>query len=77
MSIFKNFFNKIIKRESVWARPEMEVVFRAELMPGKNRDERTFRISKVLPNNRVILYDFSGEHRESEFEPVNFNRDKK
>jgi hypothetical protein len=75
MSIFQNFYRKIIK-PSVWARPEMTVTFRAELMPGKNREERTFRIAEVLPNNRVILHQFTGEHRESEFEPVNFERRK-
>ena len=77
MNFFKNLFRKVIKpAESRWARPEMEVTFRAELMPGKTRAARTFRISRVLPNNRVILYNFSGEHRESEFEPVNFKREK-
>ncbi len=69
MSIFQNFYRKIVKK-SIWARPEMSVTFRAELMPGKNRDERTFRIAEVLPNDRVILHGFTGEHRESEFEPV-------
>jgi hypothetical protein len=54
----------------------MNVTFRAELMPGKSREERTFRIAEVLPNNRVLLHGFSGEHRESEFEPVNFQRKK-
>ena len=73
MSIFQNFYRKIIK-PSVWARPEMTVTFRAELMPGKSRAERTFRIAEVLPNSRVILHNFTGEHRESEFEPVNFKK---
>ncbi|NJM53230.1 MAG: hypothetical protein HC846_07450 [Blastocatellia bacterium] len=48
----------------------MKVIFRAELMPGKTNEERTFTIEEVLPNGRVILQDFAGEHRESEFEPV-------
>lgn len=52
----------------------MQVVFRAELMPGKSREERTFKIEKVMPNHRVILEGFSGEHRESEFEPVNHKK---
>ena len=63
-------------RQNVWARPEMNVVFRAEIMPGKSREERTFRIEKVLPNGRVVLYDFAGEHIKNEFENVNFLRDK-
>lgn len=60
---------------SVWARPQMEVTFRAELMPGKSREERTFRIKEVLPNGRVTLHDFFGERRQSEFEPINFRRE--
>lgn len=75
MGFFQNFYRRIIKK-SVWARPEMDVTFRAELMPGKSREQRTFRIASVLPNGRVTLYNFSGEHRESEFEPVNFQREK-
>lgn len=74
MNIFKSFFQKII-RPSVWARPQMNVTFRAEIMPGKSREERTFQIEKVLENGRVILKDFVGEHKESAFEPVNFKRE--
>lgn len=59
-----------------WARPEMNVTFRAEIMPGKNREERTFRIQRVLPNGRVVLYEFMGEHREGAFETLNFLREK-
>ena len=73
MNFFKNFYRKITK-QSVWARPKMAVTFRAELMPGRSREERTFRIEKVLPNGRVVLQDFSGEHRQSSFEPVDFDR---
>lgn len=73
MGFFKNFYRRIT-RQSVWARPEMSVTFRAEIMPGRSRQERTFRIKSVLPNGRVELYDFAGEHRESSFEPVNFKR---
>lgn len=74
MGLLRNFYRKIV-RESVWARPEMKVTFRAELMPGKDRGERTFRIKEVMPNGRVVLYDFVGEHRQSSFEPVNFKRE--
>lgn len=73
MNFFKKFYNKIT-HPSVWARPEMNVTFRAEVMPGKKREERTYRIKEVLKNGRVILYDFAGEHRQSSFEPVNFKR---
>lgn len=74
MGFFKKLYQKMI-RPSVWARPEMSVTFRAEIMPGKDRQERTFRIKEVLPSGRVVLYDFAGEHRQSSFEPVNFKRE--
>ncbi len=61
---------------SVWARPEMSVTFRAEIMPGRDREERTYRIESVLRNGRVTLYDFPGEYRESAFEAINFLREK-
>ena len=58
-------------KPNVWARPNMNVVFRAEIMPGKNREERTFQVENVLTNGRVTLHGFEGEHRETSFEPVN------
>lgn len=64
---------QVVKR--VWARPEMQVTFRAEIMPGTTREQRTFRIKAVRPNGRVTLYDFPDEHREGEFERINFLRD--
>ena len=76
MSFFKNIFNKIVPQKSVWARPEMQVTFRAEIMPGKNREERTFRIKEVMENGRIALYDFPDEHRQTSFEPMNFKREK-
>jgi len=53
-----------------WARPGMGITFRAELMPGRSRSERTFRVAEILPSGRVTLEDFNGEHAESEFEPA-------
>ena len=53
-----------------WARPGMEVTFRAELMPSRAPQERTYRVAELLPSGRVRLQGFSGEHTESEFEPV-------
>lgn len=53
-----------------WARPGMEVTFRAELMPGRDPDQRTFRVAELLPSGRVTLDGVSGEHTENEFEPV-------
>lgn len=63
---------KEIVKKNVWARPEMAVTFRAELMPQKTSEERTFRVKEVLNNGRVVLHGFLGEHRESEFVKVNF-----
>ena len=63
-------------RHDIWARPEMQVTFRAEIMPGRDREQRTFRIKQVLPNGRITLYDFIGEHRQGSFEPINFLREK-
>lgn len=53
-----------------WARPGMLVTFRAELMPGHDGSERTFRIKTLLPSNRVLLDGISGEHARTEFERV-------
>ena len=54
----------------LWARPGMYLVFRAELMPGRDGSERTFRVQELLPSGRVVLENFAGEHAEKEFEPV-------
>ena len=64
------------KPTRIWARPEMKVTFRAEVMPGRSREERTFTVEKVMANGRVSLYDFPDEHREGAFEPINFLRNK-
>jgi hypothetical protein len=62
------------KANDVWARPGMLVTFRAELMPGRERDERTFRVKELLSSGRVTLHSVDGEHAEKEFEPVQFDR---
>jgi hypothetical protein len=54
----------------VWARPGMMVTFRAELMPGRDRQERTFRVKDLLPSGRVVLDGAMGEHAEKEFVPL-------
>jgi hypothetical protein len=54
----------------VWARPGMTVTFRAELMPGRDRDERTFKVEALLSSGRVTLAGVAGEHAEREFEPL-------
>ncbi|MGI8469219.1 MAG: hypothetical protein ACR2N3_12285 [Pyrinomonadaceae bacterium] len=71
MSIF-NKSSKTPLKENVWARPKMSVTFRVEVMPGKSRAERTFRIEKVFSNGRVTLEHFPGEHRQGAFEPMSF-----
>ena len=54
----------------VWARPGMMVTFRAEVMPGRDRQERTFRVKELLPSGRVTLDGAVGEHAETEFVPL-------
>jgi len=56
---------------SVWARPGMTVTFRAELMPGRDREQRTARVKKLLPSGRVLLHEIAGEHAQKEFDPLN------
>src|SRR5262245_8265127 len=53
-----------------WARPGMMVTFRAELMPGRDRSERTFQVTGLLPSGRVLLAGVTGEHAEKEFERI-------
>lgn len=55
---------------NVWARPGMTVTFRAELMPGREREERTARVKDLLPSGRVTLYEVAGEHAQKEFEAL-------
>ena len=62
------------KKVDVWARPGMMVTFRAELMPGRERDDRSFRVKELLPSGRVSLHGVDGEHAEKEFEPVHMDR---
>jgi hypothetical protein len=55
---------------NIWARPGMTVTFRAELMPGRDRETRTARVKEVLPSGRVLLHEIAGEHAQKEFDPV-------
>jgi len=59
---------------NVWARPGMPVTFRAELMPGRDRHQRTFLVKELLSSGRVSLHEVDGEHAEKEFEPIQFDR---
>ncbi len=56
------------KTEGVWARPGMTVTFRAELMPGRDREARTARVKELLPSGRVLLHEVAGEHAQNEFD---------
>lgn len=76
MAIFSKRKISVQRQVRIWARPEMKVTFRAEVMPGRSREERTFTVRQVLRNGRVSLYDFPDEHREGAFEAINFLRDK-
>lgn len=58
------------KAGSVWARPGMTVTFRAELMPGRDREHRTAHVKELLPSGRVTLHEIAGEHAQKEFDPV-------
>jgi hypothetical protein len=58
------------KTPDTWARPGMEVVFRAEVMPGRHTSERTFHVTNLLPSGRVLLDGVAGEHTETEFQPI-------
>ena len=62
------------KAGDVWARPGTPVTFRAELMPGRDRDQRTFLAKELLPSGRISLHGVDGEHAEKEFEPIHFDR---
>ncbi len=62
------------KTGDVWARPGMPVTFRAELMPGRDRHQRTFLVKELLSSGRVSLQGVDGEHAEKEFEPIQFDR---
>ena len=48
----------------------MQMTFRAEVMPGRETDERTYEIERVLSNGRIELANLQGEHTLTEFEPV-------
>jgi hypothetical protein len=48
----------------------MRLTFRAEVMPGRETDERTFEVERVLSSGRIELANLQGEHTLTEFEPV-------
>ena len=58
------------KAGDVWARPGMTVTFRAELMPGRDREDRSFKVKELLASGRVSLHGADGEHTANEFEAI-------
>lgn len=58
------------KQVSAWANVGMRLTFRAEVMPGRERDRRTFIVARVLASGRVELHGLFGQHSETEFEPL-------
>jgi len=46
------------------------LTFRAEVMPGRGGDERTFTVARVHAGGRVELVGMSGQHAVTEFEPL-------
>jgi hypothetical protein len=48
----------------------MPLTFRAEVMPGRDGNERTFTVLRVLSNGRVELIGLVGQHTAAEFEPA-------
>jgi hypothetical protein len=39
-------------------------------MPGRDRDDRSFKVKELLTSGRVSLHGADGEHTEKEFEPL-------
>ena len=70
----KNVQQETKRVGGVWARPGMPVTFRAELISGRDRQERTFNVKELLSSRRVSLHGVDGEHAEKEFEPIHFDR---
>ncbi len=48
----------------------MRLVFRAEVMPGRETAQRTFEVTRVLSSGRIELANLQGEHALTEFESL-------
>lgn len=48
----------------------MRLIFRAEVMPGRETHERTYEVVRVLASGRIELANLHGEHALTEFEPL-------
>ena len=56
------------KQPSVTLKAGMSVTFRAEVMPGRDKMDRTFEVTRVLTNGRIELAELEGQHSLAEFE---------
>jgi hypothetical protein len=76
MDVFKGRLRKALLRRKQsaqlhgWISVGMPLTFRAEVMPGLDRDRRTFTVAQVLTDGRVELRGLFGQHGEAEFEPL-------
>lgn len=74
MHVFKRRARRARARQKLraatraWAGIGAKVTFRAEVMPGREPEERTFTVARVVANGRVELAGLAGEHAETEFE---------
>jgi hypothetical protein len=48
----------------------ISVTFRAEVMPGRDKLDRTFQVTRVLANGRIELAELEGQHSLAEFERI-------
>jgi hypothetical protein len=48
----------------------MRMTFRAEVMPGRETNERTYEVARVLTSGRIELANLQGQHAITEFEPL-------
>ena len=48
----------------------MLVIFRAEVMPGREGADTKFQVKELLPSGRVLLHGAAGQHAEKEFERI-------
>lgn len=60
------------KHDSVLRSPAvgMRMTFRAEVMPGRETNERTYEVARVLTSGRIELANLQGQHAVTEFEPL-------
>ena len=48
----------------------MRLTFRAEVMPGRETNERTYEVARVLRGGRIELANLVAQHAITEFEPL-------